>query len=124
MVGARVAPFPDTIVGLTPVFCNVVSQFEQHLARGAVELMSFGGEMPDGIDDFAVNVELQLTSRAISDAHRAGLTEPGEMIQITLLGNTQTVNGVHDLEARMREARCMEHPFAKGFGFLAEAKAE
>src|SRR5688572_23085656 len=63
-----------------------------------------------GLDHLAVNVELKLNARMISDPHRARAGVAFEMLQLFLLAAVAAVDIVEDLQLGAGEPRRMQHP--------------
>ena len=75
----------------------------------AVEAAGEAAEQRRRGQHLAVDVELQLRSGAVADAHRRRATVAGER-QLSLMGVVAAVQAVEHLDARMRQLRGMKQP--------------
>src|SRR5207247_10258199 len=66
------AGLPDAIVGLVPVLAQPVGELAQLDPAGMANLDAVAIGEIDGVQHFAVDVELELAGGAVADAHRLG----------------------------------------------------
>src|ERR1700738_1132970 len=64
------APLPDAVVGLLPYFPHMLNNRPRQRPRPRVELQLRQARLIEGIDQLAVNVELQLGMGGVADADR------------------------------------------------------
>src|SRR5918995_3517588 len=58
-------PFPDPLIRLAPPLADGPAETVDEADRGAVEPATMGGKPGGGVDDFAVDVELELPARIV-----------------------------------------------------------
>src|SRR5581483_12016356 len=78
IVPAAGARLPDALVGLVPVAAYVVADAAQQALRLAIEGAAVARELVGGVDDLAVDVELELLRGGVAGAHRARPAVAGE----------------------------------------------
>ena len=65
----RFAPrLPNALVGLVPILGYVISEADQYLLHFAVQRAAVKGELRGRVNYLAINVQLELVSRGISNA--------------------------------------------------------
>ena len=69
MMASR-ARFPDAFVRLVPVAANVISKRAEHPSRLSIQNATGADEVSHRIDDFAINVKLQLVDSGVADPNR------------------------------------------------------
>src|SRR5207249_11207722 len=92
------ARLPDAFVGLAPMTAYVFAEAYQHALGLAIEARAGPRELRRGVDDLAVDVELQLLDGGVADAHRARAAVAAPAVQRALARRRIAVDVVQDLE--------------------------
>src|SRR6266511_1299600 len=107
---SRPADFPERAVRPSPVVADEPATIAEHPLRVAVELVTMTHELSDCIDDFAVDIELELLGGGVSDSHRTGAAEAGEMGQLALAARRPAIDVVEHMQLGVGEASRMKQP--------------
>src|SRR5690348_1969601 len=75
------AGLPDALLRLIPVLAEPVEHLCEVRPAGVADSNSLGVGQIEAIDEFAVDVELELTRGAVADAHGARVPVAGEVLQ-------------------------------------------
>src|SRR5690242_21738323 len=65
--------FPDAFIGFVPVFQNVVSESDKCFLHLAIKRPPARCILRSRVNDFAINVELELMARRVANTNWAGL---------------------------------------------------
>ena len=99
-VAPAAAHLPDALVGLIPVLGEPVEDRAQLDPERVRERHAPALGEVDGVDDLAVDVQLELVRRAVADAHGPRVAVAGEVRELDLVEVAAPVERVHDLERR------------------------
>src|SRR5205823_12895854 len=89
---------PEALVGLVPGLANPLDDLSELLPGLVGDGLAVLVVQVDGIDQLAVDVELELVGRAVADAHRCRSAVALEVVELDLLEVGAAVDAVHDLE--------------------------
>ena len=107
------AILPNAAVGLAPVSADILAEMEEHLLRFAIQLATTLYKVGNGLDHFAIHVELELNPCVIADANRAGAGIACEVREHPFFAPISAEDIVENLQLRASEARGMQHPTDK-----------
>ena len=122
VVEAAGAPLPDALVRLAPAPAHRVAKPVEHASGIAVETPASPRKLRRGVEDFPVDVELELAVGVVADAHRARAGVTPQISQLSLGQPGLPEHVVEHLEFGPGEARGVEHPAVKGLRLLVVAE--
>src|SRR5215212_2462593 len=122
VVEAARAPLPDALVRLAPAPAHRVAKPVEHASGIAVETPTSTCKPRRGVEDFPVDVELELAVSIVAYAHRARAGVTLQISQLLLGQPGLTEHVVEHLEFGPGEACGVEHPAVKGLCFLVVAE--
>ena len=109
---AAAAHLPDSVVGLGQCFVEPPED-PQGKGLGLTDAMHPELARPvDGIDQLAVDVELQLPRRSVADPHRRGALVAGQVRQLVLVEAPLATEAVHDLDVLRVAGHRPDNPVA------------
>ena len=123
MPGAA-ANLPDALVGLAPD--GLQMRDERLLERPAVLIRSETGVARDveGVEHFAIDVELQLSGGGVADAHGLCPLIAGQPGNLVFVEPAFACDAVHRLHVVGRAGDGAQKPLAPRAGFIEEARAD
>ena len=89
--------------------------------RALVELQLGHARLMEGVDQLAIDIELQLRVRGIADPHRPRAFIAGQPVRLPFQQAALTHDAVHDLHMRRRAGRRAQQPIVPAQGFLGVA---
>src|SRR5260370_645018 len=119
---ALAAPLPDAVIGLVPD----ISQMVEHLASQRQGIfMKFQrrhARLMKGVDQFAVDIELQLGMRGIADPNGLRAFITGQPACLPFQQAPLAHDAVHDLHVRWRPGDGAQQPVVPGGRLLGRAR--
>src|SRR5207302_6161914 len=115
MVGTTRPRFPDAFVRTIPILRHILSQTDQHFLSSPIEALPILSILRSRLNDFSINVELELLPRTISDAHRARTEIPVQIFQFSLGRSDLSKNGVQNPQFWLCEPGCVQEPCEEAF---------
>ncbi len=103
---AAAALLPDPLVGLVPVLAEPSIDARELDPRVVVDRRAVSVVEVDGVDQLAVDVELELVGGAVPDPHRLRAAVALEVVERLLRQLPPPVDPVHDLERARAPRRC------------------
>src|SRR5205807_6576000 len=110
--------FPDTFVGTIPILRHILSKTDQRFLGGPIEALPILSILRSRLNDFSINVKLQLLPRTISDAHRARTEIPVQIFQFSFRRSDLSKNGVQNPQFWLCEPCCVQEPCKETFCFV------
>src|SRR5262245_6223925 len=120
------APYlPDAFVGLVPVVAHPIDGVGDPLPEIVAGRLRVLVVEVEGIDELAVDIELELTVGGVADAHRARAAITFEVVERSLEQLLAAVDAVNDLEVGgMVGPRAMADPVDEIAGFVGQAQPD
>ena len=97
---ACAAALPDAVIRLVPSPGEVLQHGAFHRPAGFIQFEFCHAPLVKGVDQFAVDVELELRMRGIADAHRLGALVAVEPTGFPFQQSPLAPDAVHDLHVR------------------------
>ncbi len=107
---ARAADLPDPVVGLHPALLDELHHLELQSPRRIVDRVLAKRRHVHRRHHLAVDVELKLAGRCVSDAHGARFLVSGKPGNLPLVEASLTRRAVHDLEVGRVAGRRAKQP--------------
>ena len=118
---ARAAALPDAVIRLVPSPGQMIQHGAFHRPAGFIQFKFCHAPLVKGVDQFAVDVELQLRVRGVADPHRLCALVAGQPGGLPFQEAVLAHDAVHDLHVR-RRTRCRpQQPAVPCGGFLRVA---
>src|ERR1700734_3139300 len=94
MVLASEPGFPNALVWLIPILCNIISKPDQGLLHFTVETPAMECELRRRVDHFTIDVELKLFARRVPDAHRTRFAISAQVLQFAFHRSLVAIQGI------------------------------
>ncbi len=125
---AASALLPDALVGLVPVLADPFDHAGEVDPRLVVDRRAVAAVVVDGVDQLAVDVELELVRGAVPDPDGRGALIALEVLEHLLLELRAAIDPVHDLERavalRPVLAEALAQPLPERRGLFGEAQPQ
>src|SRR4029078_5961671 len=122
IVPACAAALPDAMIGLVPYFGKMLEYRAFYCPGASIQFELGGSPLMECVDQFAVDVELQLRMRGIADPHWLRAFVAGQPFGLPFQQAALPHDAVHDLHVGGRARRCPQAPLGPGGGFLGVAR--
>lgn len=116
--------FPDAVVRFVPPVNDDIGKATKETVVVAVERATERTITREGIDDFTVDIELELLRGLVPDTDGTTAPVAVEVDEQVLRDMRLTVEGIDDLQFRLSKTRSVEDPIDECVGFLMEAQTE
>jgi len=123
-MGAARANFPDAVIRFVPATKDDSSEAAEEPVVVAVELAAKEAIASEGINYFAIDIELELPGRSVPSTDGTTAAIAVEVNKVVFRDVRIAVEGIDDAELWLRETRGVEDPVEKRVGFLVVAQAE
>lgn len=114
VVLARTAPLPDAAVGLIPDRGEMLQHLALQRPGLAIEREIRVAPLMEGVDQFAIDVKLQLRMCGVADPHRLRALIAGKPIGLPFEQPAFAVDAVHDLHAGRIAGDRAQQPIVPG----------
>ena len=118
---ALAASFPNAVIGLVPYFGKMLQHGAFQCPTSFIELELRHARLVKGVDQFAIDVELQLRMRGVADPHRLRAFVAGQPTRLPFQQAALTHDAVHDLHIGRRPRNRPQQPIVPGGSFFGVA---
>ena len=119
---AIAAPLPDAVVRLVPYFRQMFEHLAFEVPGSVIQLQLGHPRLMKCVDQFAVDVELQLGMRGIADPDRLRALVTGQPARLPFEQAALAHDAVHDLHAGRRPRHRAQQPIVPARRFLGIAR--
>src|SRR5271155_4884784 len=107
-IAARAAHLPDSLVRLLPARLEEIHQRALQPPGVVVALQVVLARDVQGIDHFAIDIELKLLMRGVANTHRSAVLIAGQPRKLHLSKHSLARNSIHDLSILRMTCYCPE----------------
>ena len=118
---ALAAPLPDAVIRLVPYLRQMLQHRAFQRPGALVEFQLGHARLMKRVDQFAVDVELQLGVRGVADPNRLRAFVAGQPAGLPFQQAPLAHDAVHDLHVGRRSGHRAQQPIVPGGGFLGVA---